>query len=107
MISALSAQPHAIDTDVYRITPEGYTRWKFPSAPSDLPPRALLLAALPENRIVYVNSHILAQWYGTAWQSYRFERVTLSTAALEPAGRLWAYAGYDGLLHFDLMQMFP
>ena len=36
------------------------------------------------------------------WHSFLFEQVEFESAAVDSAGNLWAYAGYNGLLKFDL-----
>lgn len=97
----------ATDTSVYQMTSNGYTRWEFPMPADSLPPRALLLTALTDGRILYVNSFIVAQRQRNEWRGHLFERVNFSSAALDSEGILWVYSGYNGLLRFDCKHLFP
>ncbi|PWH14923.1 MAG: hypothetical protein DDG60_06905 [Anaerolineae bacterium] len=87
----------ATDSAVYRIVSGEYTRWQFPPLEAS---RVLLLSILPNDRLIYANSSILAGWDGTNWQAYHFKRVSFSSVAFDAQGNLWAYAGYNGLIRF-------
>lgn len=87
----------ATDSAVYRIASGEYTRWQFPLLEA---PRVLLLSILPNDRLIYANSSILAEWDGTNWQAYYFKRVLFSSVVFDAQGNLWAYAGYNGLIRF-------
>lgn len=64
--------------------------------------RALLLHVMPDGTVLYANSHVLALFNGKDWHSFLFEQIEFESVAVDSAGNLWAYAGYNGLLKFDL-----
>lgn len=64
--------------------------------------RVLLLRVMPDGTVLYANSHVLAQFNGKDWHSFLFEQLEFESVAVDSAGNLWAYAGYNGLLKFDL-----
>lgn len=77
--------------------PEIINRDEFP-----LHYRVLLLRVMPDGTVLYANSHVLAQFDGKDWHSFLFEQIEFESVAVDSAGNLWAYAGYNGLLKFDL-----
>lgn len=62
---------------------------------------ALLLRVLPDDTVLYANSHLLAQFDGRLWRSFLFEQIRFDAVAVDNMGNLWAYAGYNGLLKFE------
>lgn len=64
--------------------------------------RVLLLHIMPDGSILYANSHALALFDGNGWRSFLFEQIEFESVAVDSAGNLWAYAGYNGLLKFNL-----
>ena len=77
--------------------PEAINHDEFP-----LHYRVLLLHVMPDGTVLYANSHVLAQFNGKEWHSFLFEQIEFESVAVDSAGNLWAYAGYNGLLKFDL-----
>lgn len=76
--------------------PEVINRDEFP-----LHYRVLLLRVMPDDTVLYANSHVLAQFDGKDWRSLLFEQLEFESATVDSAGNLWAYAGYNGLLKYD------
>jgi len=64
--------------------------------------RVLLLHIMPDGSILYANSHVLALFDSKEWHSFLFEQVEFESVAVDSDGNLWAYAGNNGLLKFDL-----
>ncbi len=64
--------------------------------------RVLLLHVMSDGTVLYANSHVLAQFDGKEWHSFLFEQIEFESVAVDSMGNLWAYAGYNGLLKFDL-----
>jgi hypothetical protein len=64
--------------------------------------RVLLLQVMPDGTVLYANSHVLAQFDGKDWHSFLFEQIEFESVAVDSAGNCWTYAGYNGLLKFNL-----
>ncbi|CAG1017025.1 hypothetical protein ANAEL_05964 [Anaerolineales bacterium] len=64
--------------------------------------RVLLLRVMPDGTVLYANSHVLALFNSKDWHSFLFEQIEFESVAVDSTGNLWAYAGYNGLLKFDL-----